>query len=61
MTIIKLNVHYLNRIGCNVIEVHNCGINYFNIGDYTIDMTHTNADGAALIKNQMLAELIAKY
>lgn len=50
-----------NGIGCNVIEVHNCGINYFNIGRYTIDMTHPNADGATLIKNQMLAELIAKY
>lgn len=50
-----------NGIGCNVIEVHNCGINYFNIGKYTIDMTHPNADGATLIKNQMLAELIAKY
>lgn len=50
-----------NGIGCNVIEVHNCGINYFNIGRYTIDMTHPNAEGATLIKNQMLAELIAKY
>lgn len=50
-----------NGIGCNIIEIHNCGINYFNIGKYTIDMTHPNADGATLIKNQMLAELIAKY
>lgn len=50
-----------NGVGCNVIEIHNCGINYFNIGKYTLDMTHPNADGAVLIKNQMLAELIAKY
>lgn len=48
-------------IGCNVIDVHACGINYFNIKKYTIDTTHPNASGAELIKNQMLAELIAKY
>lgn len=50
-----------NGMGCDLIDVHNCGINYFNIGRYTIDMTHPNAAGATLIKNKMLAELNAKY
>ena len=50
-----------NGIGCNVIDIHNCGINYFNIGKYTIDMTHPNSEGAELIKNQMLASLLAMY
>nr|WP_308626246.1 SGNH/GDSL hydrolase family protein [uncultured Eisenbergiella sp.] len=32
-----------------VIDVHNCGITYDTLGDYTSDGTHPNAEGARLI------------
>lgn len=32
-----------------VIDVHNCGITYENLGEYTSDGVHPNAEGARLI------------
>lgn len=48
---------------CDVIDIHNCGITYFNIQDnYAVDAgLHPNAAGMALIAQKVTSELISKY
>lgn len=41
-----------------VIDVHNCGITYDNLSDYTIDGTHPNAEGAHLITEYITKSLL---
>ena len=41
-----------------VIDVHNCGITYDNLSDYTIDGTHPNAEGAHLIAEYITKSLL---
>lgn len=46
--------------GVNVIDVHACGVNWFNLGTLTADGLHPNAEGMKQIAKKMLAEISAK-
>ena len=46
--------------GVNVLEMHQCGINYFNGTHYLGDGLHPNAAGAKLMTKKALAELESK-
>lgn len=48
--------------GCDVINLHDCGINYSNAASYTLDSgLHPNADGMELMARKVFNELISKY
>ena len=49
--------------GCDVIDMHACGINYSNIANYySIDSgLHPNAAGHTLMASKVMTELISKY
>ena len=49
--------------GCDVIDVHSCGINYSNIHDYyAVDAgLHPNDAGHTLIANRVISELKNKF
>ena len=49
-----------NLFGANVIDLHACGITYFNIGNFTHDKLHPNASGAKLMAQKVVAEINAK-
>ena len=48
---------------CDVIDMHDCGITYFNIQqNYAVDAgLHPNAAGHALMARKVTSELMAKY
>ena len=48
---------------CDVINIHDCGITYFNIQqNYAVDAgLHPNAAGMSLIAQKVTSELISKY
>ena len=46
--------------GVNVLEMHQCGINYFNGSYYLGDGLHPNAAGAKLMARKALSELESK-
>ena len=45
-------------LGCHLVDLHSCGINYFNSALYLPDGLHPNADGAKLIKNCIKKNLL---
>ena len=56
-------IEIANAFGCDIIDLHNCGINYSNIGQYyAVDSgLHPNAAGQTLVAKKIIAELNAKY
>lgn len=46
--------------GFNILDMHACGINYYNISDYTVDLLHPNATGAKRLAKKALAEVSTK-
>ena len=52
-----------DAFACDVIDLHNCGITYFNIQQYyAVDAgLHPNAAGHALMARKITSELMAKY
>lgn len=48
-------------LGCDIIDTHNCGINFFNFDNTTMDKLHPSAHGAVLVKNKVRADLLSKY
>ena len=50
-------------LGCDVINLHRCGINYSNIAEYyAVDAgLHPNSAGHTLMARKIVAELFAKY
>ena len=50
-------------LGCDVINLHRCGINYSNIAEYyAVDAgIHPNSAGHTLMARKIVAELFAKY
>ena len=48
---------------CDIIDMHDCGITYFNIQqNYAVDAgLHPNAAGHALMARKVTSELMAKY
>jgi len=48
--------------GCDVINMHNCGLTYQNMASFATDGgTHPNAAGMAMMARKVASELIAKY
>lgn len=50
-----------NGLGCDVIDMSACGINFWNFDSMTIDSLHPNSAGALLMAQKAEAELRAKY
>ena len=47
-------------LGCYIIDLQDCGINYFNVSTYTVDGgLHPNDAGMTLIANKIIKELTA--
>lgn len=46
------------NLGANFIDLHSCGINYWNLSDFTGDGLHPNPSGAVLIKERVKAALL---
>lgn len=44
-------------MGAKFIDLHSCGINYWNLDSFTIDGLHPNAEGAKLIASHLAKEL----
>ena len=49
------------KMACDVIDLHDCGINYFNASQFTAEGLHPNAAGHRLLAKKVIAELISKY
>lgn len=49
-----------NLFGANIIDLHACGINYFNCSNFCVDNLHPNIEGAKKIANKVITELCAK-
>ncbi|MBQ7654832.1 MAG: hypothetical protein IJS17_07155 [Clostridia bacterium] len=47
------------NMGAKLIDLHDCGINYWNLTTYTHDKVHPNADGAKLLKDKIKSELLS--
>ena len=48
--------------GCDIIDMHACGINYQNIASLVVDEgLHPNDEGHTMMAQKVFAELIAKY
>ena len=48
--------------GCDIINMHDCGINYANLSHFVHDAgLHPNAAGMEIMAQKVVAELIAKY
>ena len=46
-------------LGCEVIDLHGCGITYDNVNDYTIDEgLHPNKSGMIMIANKVVEEIL---
>ena len=51
-----------DAFACDVIDIHNCGITYYNIPSFAVDAgLHPNAAGHAMIARKVTSELMAKY
>lgn len=48
-------------LGVPLIDIHSCGISYFNLDNYTIDRLHPNRAGAAILADRISNELLLKY
>ena len=46
--------------GANILDMHGCGIDYFNLNQYTLDRLHPNPDGATLMAEKAARELISQ-
>ena len=47
-----------DNMGCGLIDMAKCGINYFNLSQYTIDKLHPNIAGHELMFNQALKDIM---
>lgn len=52
--------HIAEAMGVNILDMHACGITFFNDSVYLGDGLHPNAEGAKLMAKKALAELSAK-
>lgn len=50
-----------NTFGCDVIELHNCGLHQYNFANFGTDTTHPNAEGHKKMKDKIKVELLSKY
>lgn len=49
-----------SSLGCNLIDLHACGINIHNLDDFTIDKLHPTYKGTTLMANKVSREIISK-
>lgn len=49
------------NLGAGFIDLHSCGITYWNLSTYTHDGLHPNMAGAKLIKNQIKVKLLNDF
>ena len=55
-------IEIAEAFGCDIINMHNCGINYANMSNFVVDAgLHPNARGMEMMAQKVVAELIAKY
>ena len=55
-------IEIAEAFGCDIINMHNCGINYANMANFVVDAgLHPNAIGMEKMAQKIVAELIAKY
>lgn len=55
-------IEIAEAFGCDVINLHDCGINYANISNFVVDAgLHPNAVGHTLMARKIVAELFSKY
>lgn len=55
-------IEIAEAFGCDVINLHDCGINYANISNFVVDAgLHPNAVGHTLMARKIVSELFAKY
>ena len=48
--------------GCEIIDLHSCGISLFNISDFAVDTgLHLNTAGHKLMASKVIKELIQKF
>lgn len=52
--------HIAESMGVNLIDMHACGITYFNVNSYTGDGLHPNSNGTTLMMKKALAEIVSK-
>ena len=50
-----------SALGAEFIDLHACGIDYWNLDSYTHDGLHPNANGAKLIKEKIKSKLLIDY
>ena len=57
-----------SSLGCDIIELHNCGVNYNNVHGHsgtiqplTIDGIHPNKEGQSIMAHKVITELFCKY
>lgn len=53
-------IEIATSLGANIIDLHSCGINIYNLSTYTIDLLHPNYKGTTLMANKITAELLSK-
>ena len=47
--------------GCSIIDLHNCGINYFNLDLFSVDaQLHPNAAGMELMAEKIICQMLSK-
>lgn len=55
-------IEIAHALGCDVIDMHECGLNYSNIAANAVDTgLHPNTKGMSMMAKKVAAELIAKY
>lgn len=55
-------IEIAQAFGCDIIDLHSCGINYSNLQQLCVDNgLHPNEAGHTLIAKKVVAELFAKY
>ena len=55
-------IEIAGAFGCDVIDLHSCGLNYANIASYAVDSgLHPNADGMKFLAGRVFNELVIKY
>lgn len=55
-------IEIANALGCDVIDMNQCGLNYSNIAANAVDTgLHPNANGMVMMAQKVVADLIAKY
>lgn len=50
-----------DNMGANVIDFHSCGLNYFNVAQFSVDGIHPLALGHTWMAEKAISEIISKF